>query len=76
VAESVKGRAGPGPVMLNDGGPKVSVTPPSCGKLGALELEVIIGLGIRLGIVYGGTPNGNVVFTTGHPEDASRRTGH
>lgn len=68
VAKSVKGRAGPGPVILNDG----SVIPPSCGKLGGLELEFTVGLGTRLG----GTPNGNVVFTIGHPEGASRRTGH
>jgi len=67
----------PVPVMLKERGvPEctVIVNPSPGGRLGGPELEVVAVFGVRLGI--GGAPIGNVVFTAGHPEEASRRTGH
>ncbi len=52
----------------------VIVNPPPGSELRALELEVAVPL--VGGLVWGGGPIGNVVFEAGHPDEASRRTGH
>jgi len=63
-----------GPTMLRNLETCIIVNPPSGSELRMLELEVAVAL--VGGLIWRGGPIGNVVFEAGHPDEASRRTGH